>query len=398
MALVSYSESEGSDDEKPQSPTTINTQPSTTKPTTKSDTKFTVDKSNPRKIRVNLQEIEANAPAHGGSDEEPARKRPKIRAAISDFNSMLPAPKRDTQSASGAKAAVVGVSRKVFSLKTGAEPGFSRDSDEKLRQQLGERGNDLVAGGLAVKLGEEQDTAGTMRQSALPSDNPPSLPKQGNAMLFKPLSVARNAQKKKPQAKMSAVAPASQLQLDKAASTPSASSAVPKVNLFSIGNADVPLEEPNTHKAVYEPMVDQGTEGSEEIDPILAIAADGTAGSYDPISQILTDNSSQSLDSIAADLNLSASAKRQLLGRNHKNAAKISSSIINFNTDQEYTANEVLRASGEQIQHNPVRAIAPGKHSLKQLVSAASGQKEALEESFASGRRNKKEAGGRYGW
>jgi hypothetical protein len=32
------------------------------------------------------------------------------------------------------------------------------------------------------------------------------------------------------------------------------------------------------------------------------------------------------------------------------------------------------------------------------LVNAASSQKEALEESFAAGRRNKKEAGSKYGW
>jgi hypothetical protein len=72
--------------------------------------------------------------------------------------------------------------------------------------------------------------------------------------------------------------------------------------------------------------------------------------------------------------------------------------VINFNTDQEYAANEVLRASGEQVQHNPVRAPPSGKHSLKQLVSMATGQKDALEESFAAGRQNKKEAGSRYGW
>jgi len=72
--------------------------------------------------------------------------------------------------------------------------------------------------------------------------------------------------------------------------------------------------------------------------------------------------------------------------------------VVNFNTDAEYAANELFRQSGEQVQHNPVRAIATGKHSLKQLVSAATGQKEALEESFASGKRNKREAGNKYGW
>ena len=50
------------------------------------------------------------------------------------------------------------------------------------------------------------------------------------------------------------------------------------------------------------------------------------------------------------------------------------------------------------VQHNPVRPIAPGKHTLQQLVNVASNQREALEESFATGRRNKKEAGAKYGW
>lgn len=44
-----------------------------------------------------------------------------------------------------------------------------------------------------------------------------------------------------------------------------------------------------------------------------------------------------------------------------------------------------------------VRALAPGKHSLKQLVNAVSSQREALEDSFAAGRRRKGESGARYG-
>ena len=104
----------------------------------------------------------------------------------------------------------------------------------------------------------------------------------------------------------------------------------------------------------------------------------------------------QSLDHIAADLKLSSSAKRQLFGRGKNHAGAID--VVNFNTDREYAANEMLRQAGDQAQHNPVRAIAPGKHSLKQLVNAASNQRDALEEHFASGRRNKKEAGSKYGW
>lgn len=317
MALVSYSESEGSDEEEPWPQTTTNTQP-----TTNPETKLTVDKSKPRKIRVSLQETQTEPPINGGLDGEPAHKRPKVGGGFSGFNSMLPAPKRDIQSASETKAATIGSSTKVFNLKTGAEPGFNRASDAELRQQLRERDNGQVEGGLAVQTGAEQDVARTRQESELRSIASPPLSKQGNAMLFKPLSVARSAQRRKTPAKLSAVVPASQLQLDKAALAPHASPAVPKVHLFSISTSDEPFQKSNMDKGIYEPIMDQEIEGSDEIDPIHAIATDKAAGSHDPNSQTISDNSSQSLDSIAADLNLSASAKRQLLGRNHKDAAK----------------------------------------------------------------------------
>jgi hypothetical protein len=107
---------------------------------------------------------------------------------------------------------------------------------------------------------------------------------------------------------------------------------------------------------------------------------------------------SQSLDDIAGDLKLSAAERRQLFGRQKDGLRQAATKVINFNTDQEYLHNEELRAAGEQIVHNPVRAIAPGKHSLKQLVNAAQSQKEALEESFAKGKSNRAEASSRYGW
>ncbi|RMD40725.1 hypothetical protein DV735_g4402, partial [Chaetothyriales sp. CBS 134920] len=96
-----------------------------------------------------------------------------------------------------------------------------------------------------------------------------------------------------------------------------------------------------------------------------------------------------------------AAAKRQLFGRGSSATTTRTTAAVtvtNFNTDHEYAANQELIAKGDQVVHNPVRAIAPGKHSLRQLVSAAQGQKDALEDSFAMGRRNKKEAGSKYGW
>ncbi|KAI9876604.1 MAG: hypothetical protein M1823_007242, partial [Watsoniomyces obsoletus] len=158
-----------------------------------------------------------------------------------------------------------------------------------------------------------------------------------------------------------------------------------KVSLFSMGRDEESGATP------IEPA-----EGYDE-DPVPAAETEDFSTFEPPTSDLPYDPNPQNLDSIASDLNLSASERRRLFGRNPKQSNS-AINISNFNMDQEYLANEELRATGEQAQHNPLRAIAPGKHSLKQLVSQAQGQKDALEESFASGRRNKKEAGGRYGW
>ncbi|KAJ4162519.1 hypothetical protein NW754_013947 [Fusarium falciforme] len=106
---------------------------------------------------------------------------------------------------------------------------------------------------------------------------------------------------------------------------------------------------------------------------------------------------SESLDTVADDLNLSAAQRRELFGRGGlgKQAAK---KVINFNMDKEYQHNEEIRASGEQQIHNPVRALQGGKHSLRQLVQNVQNQREALEDSFAKGRSNRKEASSKYGW
>ncbi|ERF75119.1 hypothetical protein EPUS_07808 [Endocarpon pusillum Z07020] len=396
MVLVAYSESEDSEDEKPQAPAKKDIPASSTKP----DNKFIVDKSNPRKIKVNLQEVNTEITTNGDPDGEPAPKRPKIGGGFSGFNSMLPAPKRDTQTANGTKPGANGTARRVFSLKTGAEPGFSRESDAELKELFAEQATNPLGAQIGGKIGDGSENSDTDRRLTLSQPSASPLLGQGNAIMFKPLSVARNTKKKKPAPKSSASSTAAQEQSSKPAPGPElqASAAAPKVKLFSIGNADVSSDAANIQQSEYEPLVYQGAALEDAFDR----PSDETEVTTIPLDNTTTTDtaeaSTQSLDSIATDLNLSASAKRQLLGRNHKDASKISPSIINFNTDHEYAANEALRASGEQVLHNPVRAIAPGKHSLKQLVSAASGQKEALEESFASGRRNKKEAGGRYGW
>ena len=103
-----------------------------------------------------------------------------------------------------------------------------------------------------------------------------------------------------------------------------------------------------------------------------------------------------SLTSIADDLQLSASERRRLFGRNAASASGINATHLNM--EEEYNNNEQLRAAGQAVEHRAVKAVAPGKHSLQQLVNSASTQKEALEDAWAQGRRNKAEAGSHYGF
>lgn len=393
MALVSYSDSEGSEDEKPRSPTRQN---EPTPPHPQPSTRFVVDKSNPRKIQVKLQETNVDVSSNiGAHDDEPSPKRQRTgRGTFSGFNSMLPAPKREDQ-AQNASASAKGRPRKVFSLKTGAERGFDRESDAELRQLFAEQHADLNTAG-QNRIDNEHPVPTS--QSALGSTPVSVPPKTGAAMMFKPLSVAR-----KPQKKSSTKLENMTTTAVRAAANPAAREIpqpAPKVSLFSTGGDLATHAKSEVMTADYKPLVyEVAEENGAEPSPGFVAEEAHTGGPSNDASHAEghAPNGSQSLDTIASDLNLSASARRQLFGR--KPAASGNAvNVINFNTDQEYAANEVLRASGEQIQHNPVRAPPSGKHSLKQLVSMATGQKDALEESFAAGRQNKKEAGSRYGW
>lgn len=358
MGLVDYSDSDESGDEKPQ------VQP---KPTA-AKSNFSVDRSNPQKIRVKLTDT---LPSNGTHEDEPAPKRAKLGGGFSGFNSMLPAPKRDADKPQASNKAPA---RKVFSLKTSAEAGFSRESDAEMRQFFAEQDN---------STGKDADDVGL---PDVPKKAPAAeVTTKGNTFMFKPLSVARG-KKKKPAgslAKPDSLSPAL-VAAPTQDVTPAAPPPKKKVSLFSshqetdIEPATMPDPDPEDYNAVT-----SAYPGPED------------AAAYQPASTS-TAAGNQSLDNIASDLNLSAAERRQLFGRSGKDFS--ASSVVNFNTDQEYAANEAIRATGEQVQHNPVRAIAPGKHSLRQLVSAAQGQKDALEESFAAGRRNRKEAGSKYGW
>ncbi|KAI4111130.1 MAG: hypothetical protein LQ339_000858 [Xanthoria mediterranea] len=399
MVLVDYSESEGSEvEDKQKSSKVPKPLPNPTKPAFQK----VVDRSNPHKIRVNLPELDKDSAEVKEDEEGPPSKRAKMGGgSFGGFNSFLPAPKRAT--ATNGTGSVRGGLGSGVNLKTGATPGFSREPMPEYSRNTEEDadiadGGDLLKG---TKHPREDISIGTngppeVVQPRTVEKSTEKTPKQGNAMMFKPLSVARKPQKKK------TAVPVADATLAQKHATPSSSSQAkpaPKLSLFSTDIAQNDHINDTTSNGTYQPMIygiqepeDPAAKLSRPREPYM----DDPVAAEEPVAQSDFAQRPQSLDNIASDLNLSASAKRQLLGRQNRNASAIN--VVNFNTDQEYAANEVLRQAGEQAQHNPVRAIAPGKHSLKQLVNAASNQKDALEEQFASGRRNKKEAGSKYGW
>ena len=398
MALVSYSDSEGSDAEPDTTPAPA---PQITK-TKKlgSKTGLHVERSDSGKIRVAIPEIKPEHPSGDDTEDGPRKKARLGGGGLSGFNSFLPAPKRTLE-----KKAPVATTRKAFSLKTGAGPGFDRTADAEMK-------NDYAFENLA---GDAEDTTSAPSNSKSDTSpdalaetvKPPAEVKlQGNPMMFRPLSVGRPQKKRKttkiaeqptPSSSSAAPKPAQPLQQTSApAPTPAPAPPKPKVSLFSLSTNEAtsqPAPAPGP-SATYQPLVYNAED--EEVsaaDPVLAEPAPITVGHS--AATVLT-NPTSSLDSIANDLNLSKAERRQLFGRN---AMPSQSHVRTFNTDEEYASNQVL-AQGELAgtQHNPVRAIAPGKHTLQQLLNVASSQKEALEESFATGRRNKKEAGSKYGW
>jgi hypothetical protein len=394
MGLVDYSDSDASDVEEK---SVIKATPNLPKPTFQK----VVDRSNPGKIRVSLPQAALKDDAKG---DEPPTKRAKIgNSGLSGFSSFLPAPKRTGQAANpslgGGSTAKKGGLGAGVSLKTGAAPGFSREPEterdytDDLDDQLAERPS--TAGGSGLSLPEPVH---------LGQKSGEEVKLVGKPLMFKPLSIARKPAKKKKAiaASIPPEAPTPTIPVTPHAITQKPER--PKVSLFSMGvEKSSPALASNTE---YQPMIYEA-ETEEPAEEELDSYAEPSYEDYTPTTSqtvppaVPTPPVSQSLDDIAGDLNLSAAERRQLFGRQkggRNSGMQAATRVINFNTDKEYLHNEELRAAGEQVVHNPVRAIAPGKHSLKQLVNAAQSQKEALEESFAKGKSNRAEASSRYGW
>ncbi|MCJ1234576.1 hypothetical protein MMC14_002537 [Varicellaria rhodocarpa] len=405
MTLVGYSDSEGSGDEDSTISEVLQKKP--TPNPSKSTFQKVIDRSNPHKIKISLPDAVKDDENRGDDGGEPPAKKAKTGAgAFSAFNSLLPAPKRAGTASRGPSSsrAKRGGLGSGINLRTGAAPGFSREPmpereiDEE--NEIGGIKNEDKPTGVYLpneKIHGTQNTIGNASSGIGVSKMEPK--RQGNPIMFKPLSVARKPQKKK-KAIAESVLATPEIPTGEASVQPKSS---PKPSLFSLGPTLETKADPTGPSGEYQPLIYDKREAPSEESPETNLddeldLADIAVSNSNPKAPI-NNNGPQSLDSIAADLNLSAAAKRQLLGRQRNNKTDVSAiNVVNFNTDQEYAANELLRQAGEQVQHNPVRAVAAGKHSLKQLVNAASNQKEALEEHFATGRRNKKEAGSKYGW
>ncbi|KAL8946988.1 MAG: hypothetical protein Q9222_006689, partial [Ikaeria aurantiellina] len=205
MGLVDYSESEGSEVEEPQpqkpkvpsKPTAISNKPAFHK---------VVNRSDPHKIHISLPELAKEPEASDvDNDREPPAKKARVGGGegFSGFNSFLPAPKRSIAAGGGANGA--GMKRgglgSGVNLKTGAAPGFSREPMAEATE-VGEEQIESVNGNGFLEAKENGPrNNGTL--SSLPEpksvDKYAEEPKrQGNPMMFKPLSVARKPQKKKP--------------------------------------------------------------------------------------------------------------------------------------------------------------------------------------------------------
>lgn len=401
MALVDYSESEGSDDET-QAPQ--GQQKSIPDPHTSTSSKPSfqkkIEKSNPRKIKADLPStVPEGTPASKEGEDAPPAKR--ARTGGGGFNSFLPAPKNPTEAAPSGNASGRLLSRggggvgRGVSLKTGAQPAFSR-APEPPREAADEQPGDFAHDAPPVPETqlEEQD----------PRDSLPDVPSEAKVAprkpMFKPLSVGRKLDKKK---KKPPLVNGSETTMKAAQDGPPSGASgaepprgqaaavtapPPKRSLFASAQEE-PQEEPDeTSHGTYQPYLEEPAPPAPQ--------PNGTTQEFQPAPP--TNQPAQNLDTLASSLNLTPAQRRQLFGRT---GVPTAAQLQQFSVSQEYASNAAAAAEGEAnaaAAPKTVKSIAPGKHSLQQLLNQASTQKDALEESFARGKSNKKEGASRYGW
>ncbi|RFU72982.1 stress activated map kinase interacting [Trichoderma arundinaceum] len=395
MGLVDYSESDSSDVEVDAPAKPI----AKAAPAKKPAFQKVVDRSNPGKIIVNLPQATSSSDANASNSDGPPAKRARTGAGgglFSGFNSFLPAPKNAGKPILG--KSLSSQARPGINLKTSAEKGFSRDEEPS-------------SGFGSAEATSESLSLPPPKRAAEPSIPDTMKPAEevklvGKPLMFRPLSVARNTKKKPLKSTAAQVSTASKTTSSIQTTTPApkeeaAPAPAPppkKTSLFSLHVEET--SEPASTSAggggAYEPLFETGDTANPYSMDGLDAYSQQMSNSQVTAAASSSATRTESLDSIANDLNLSAAARRELFGRGGN--AQMAKKVINFNMDQEYQHNEEIRAAGEQQMHNPVRSIQSGKHSLRQLVQNVSNQREALEESFAKGKSNRREASSRYGW
>jgi hypothetical protein len=414
MNLIAYSDSE-SDGEAPPVPKPALRQ------APKPSFQKVVDRSNPGRIKVNLPG--ASQPRSEKDDidaDAPPAKKPRLggATAFGGFNAMLPAPKKPvattttTSAAPGKRGLGKGLAAGV-NLRTGAEPAFKREPRLEL-DEFDENGNAVKKEpmkkedfrallNLPTPKSEKKEAVSEapVDPAAVPAE-PVTAPKPAAAR-FVPMSVGKN-KKKKPTvprpattASASGTAPSASSSSSQSAATPAPPPRKPKVSLFGVSEEAAAPASASSSEA-YMPMLYGALDDGEAPVPDEAF---GGQHAYAPQQTPAGPGAAASngLTGIASELNLSEAERRQLFGKRGKEADFSSAKIVEFNTDTEYAHNEKLRQQGEQVQHNALKSISgTGKNSLRSLINVASTQKEALEEHFAAGYRNKREAGNKYGW
>jgi hypothetical protein len=353
MALVNYSDSE-SDTE---APTTV------AAPKAKVVAKSTFQTTQPGRIRVDLPSLKPEASENAG---DPPAKRARTGGAFSGFNSLLPPPKKP-----GAAAP-----KKVINFKTSSEAAFSR------------------APQIESKDDDDFGPVADISEDSAPSE----VKLVGKNTMFVPESV-KNRQKiggTQPKPKPAAASKSS-IEATKAraiVSTESNAQPAPrpkeKQSLFSFQSDQEDTPSASSHNGTYEPLLSAQADGIEA--PTSSNTYSSGASTAVPTHPV----SSSSLSAVVADMDLTPAQKRQLFGRNYKGNAN--TTVTNFNLDSEYANNEAMRQAGEVVQHRAIKTIAPGKHSLQQLVNNARTQKDAIEDAWAEGRKNRAEGGSKYGW
>jgi hypothetical protein len=408
MNLVAYSDSESSDSEAAP----------LSKAVAKSSTKAAPKLVDPgtNKVKVNLSSLIAGASADREAEQDvrPA-KRQRTGGGL-NINAFLPPPKQPAKQLNNEsgfaakKAAGKGLGSGV-NLKTGAEPAFTR-SELSSNLDLDGEPKDIKEVIAELRRSRPSASPATTKDDSISIDaSTPPMPEVklvGSAMRFKPKSVALNPAKRKKKnllgassvavaaSKVPAV-PASQPISNESTKLASAPPPPPpaksKISLFSISKEELTPTAQPAKNAYDSTLIDDGE--LAEV-PDSAIEDTPTYPPHDDPTPPI--HAAPGVD----DLNLSQAEMRQLFGRKAGKSGQTPNlsniKMVNYSADAQYAANEELRAKGETVQHNPVRAIAPGKHSLKQLVNAAATQADALEEHFAQGKRNAREAGSRYGW